>query len=126
MIYLSYADLLYVAERAMGESPVVRDAGLLEAAAARPQTTVFGTDAYSTLDEKAAALTHSLVSNDALVDGNERLGLGGLIAFLGVNGRRLTLSNAEAYDFIMAIAAGELDEVAGIAERIRAATEPRR
>jgi death-on-curing protein len=126
VIYLSYAELLHVAERAMGESPVVRDAGLLEAAAARPQTTVFGADAYPSLEEKAAALTHSLVRNHALVDGNKRLGLGGLIAFLGVNGRRLTFSNVEAYDFIIAIAAGEIDEVAGIAERIRAATEPRR
>lgn len=119
MIYLSYAELLYVAERAMGETPVVLDAGLLEAAAARPQATIFGADAYSTLAGKAAALTQSFVRNHALVDGNKRLGLGGLIAFLGVNGRRLTFSNAEAYDFIMAIAAGELHEVAGIGERIR-------
>lgn len=125
MIYLSYAELLYVAERAMGESPAVRDAGLLEAAAARPQTTVLGADAYPSLEEKAAALTHSLVRNHALVDGNKRLGLAGLIAFLGVNGRRLTLSNDEAYELIMAVAAGQLDEVAAIAERIRAAIEPR-
>jgi death-on-curing protein len=126
VIYLSYAELMYVAERAMGETPVVRDPGLLEAAAARPRTTVFGEDAYPTLEEKAAALAHSIARNHALVDGNKRLTLGALIAFLGVNGRRLTLTNDEAYDLIIAIATGELAEVSDIAERIRAGSDERR
>ncbi len=126
MIYLTYADLLYVAERTMGERPVVRDAGLLEAAAARPRATVFGRDAYPTLEDKVAALTHSIARNHALVDGNKRLALGGLIAFLGVNGRRLTLTNDQAYDLIIAISTGELSDVPDIADRIRAATDSRR
>lgn len=126
MIYLTYADLLHVAERAIGGTPLVRDAGLLEAAAARPRTTVYGHDAYPSLVEKVAALTHSVARNHALVDGNKRLALGGLIAFLGVNGRRLTLTNDEAYDLIIAISTGELNEIADIAERIRPATEDRR
>ncbi|MGI8678512.1 MAG: type II toxin-antitoxin system death-on-curing family toxin [Jatrophihabitans sp.] len=126
MIYLTYAELLHVAERAMGGPPVVRDAGLLESAAARPQTSVFGDDAYPTLAEKAAALSHSIARNHALVDGNKRLALAGLIAFLGVNGQRLTLTNDEAYALIIAIATGDLNEVPDIAERIRAATERRR
>ncbi len=125
MIYLSYSELLYVAERAMGESPAVRDAGLLEAAAGRPRTSVFGQDAYPTLEDKAAALTHSIARNHALVDGNKRLALGALIAFIGVNGRRLTLTNDEAYDLIIAISTGELDDVASIADRIRAGSENR-
>jgi death-on-curing protein len=126
VIYLSYAELMYVAERATGETPVVRDAGLLEAAAARPRTTVFGEDAYPTLEEKAAALAHSIARNHALVDGNKRLTLGALIAFLGVNGRRLTLTNDDAYDLIIAIAAGELADVPEIADRIRAGSKERR
>lgn len=125
MIYLNYAELLHVAERAMGEQPLVRDAGLLEAAAARPRTTVFGEDAYPTLEEKAAALAQSIARNHALVDGNKRLTLGALIAFLGVNGRRLTLTNDEAYDLIIAITTGELGEIPEIAERIRAGSEDR-
>lgn len=126
MIYLDYAELLYVAERAIGQSPDVRDAGLLEAAAARPRTTVFGEDAYPTLEEKAAALTHSIARNHALSDGNKRLALAGLIAFLGVNGRRLTLTNDEAYDLIIAISTGELSDVRAIADRLRESTEDRR
>jgi len=118
VIYLRYDELLYVAERAIAPDVVVRDHGLLESALARPQASVFGRDAYPTLMLKAAALTHSLVRNHGLVDGNKRLGLSGLIAFLGLNGMRLTWTNDEAYEFIVKIASGALDEVSEIAERI--------
>lgn len=104
----------------------IRDVGLLESAVARPLTTVFGEDAYPTLHDKAAALVHSVCRNHALVDGNKRLSLATLIAFLGVNGERLTVDNNGAYDLIIAIASGELDDVASIAARLDAATEPAR
>lgn len=91
---------------------------------ARPQTFVFGHDAYPTLDEKAAALLHSLSRNHALIDGNKRLALGGLIAFYGVNGRRLTLTNDAAYDLVIAVATGQLDEVSDIASALTSATRP--
>ena len=61
--YLTADDLLTIAEAAMGSRPLVRDAGLLASAAARPQTTVFGEDAYPSLEEKAAALLHALARN---------------------------------------------------------------
>lgn len=126
MIYLTLAELLHVAERAIGPAVAVRDHGLLEAALARPRTTVAGVDAYPTLDLKAAALLHSLARNHALVDGNKRLALAGVIAFYGMNGRRLTLSNDDAYELVMRVAAGDLDEVAGIAHLLAEGTEPRR
>jgi death on curing protein len=83
MIYLTLPELLHVAERILGPDVKVRDHGLLESALARPQAAAFGQDAYLTLDEKAAALLHSLARNHALVDGNKRLALAGLIAFYG-------------------------------------------
>jgi death-on-curing protein len=126
MIYLTLPELLRVAERVLGPDMKIRDLGLLEAALARPQATAFGADAYPTLDEKAAALLHSLARNYALVDGNKRLALSGLIAFYGVNGRRLILTNDAAYELVMAIASGELDTVAGIAGALSGATEARR
>jgi death on curing protein len=118
MIYLTLAELLRVADRVLGRDYEVRDVGLLESSLARPRTTVFGRDAYPTLDEKAAALLHSLARNHALVDGNKRIALGGLIAFYGVNGRRLTLTNDEAYDLVIAVAAGELNHVVDIVPRL--------
>ena len=111
-------DLLRIAERAIGPEVLVRDHGLLESACARPRTTVMGADAYPTVAEKAAALVHSLAMNHPLVDENKRLALAGLIVFLGVNGRRLTWSNDEAYDAITDVASGRMNDVAVIAARI--------
>lgn len=119
MILLTLDELLHVAERALGQAPVIRDVGLLESALARPRATAFGSDAYAELEDKAAAFVHSLVRNHALVDGNKRLGLSGLIVLLGLNGRRLTWTNDEAYAFIVEIAEGRLDDVPVIAQRIR-------
>lgn len=120
------AELLRVAERVVEVEPKVRDYGLLESALARPQASVFGEDAYPTLDFKAAALLHSLARNHALVDGNRRLALGALIAFYGLNGRRLTLTNDVAYDLVIQVASGGMDLVSDIARVLQAATVPRR
>jgi death on curing protein len=125
VIYLDVEDLLHIAERTIGNVEV-RDLGLLESAAARPQASAFGEDAYRSILEKAAALIHSIARNHALVDGNKRLALAGGIAFLGINGLRLTMSNDEAYDMIIAIATGQLDVVSDIAQTLHRRTEPRR
>ena len=126
MIYLSVEELVYIAERATGGPVVVRDLGMLQAAQARPTASWLGVDTYASIDEKAAALVHSLVTNHALVDGNKRLGLAGLIAFLGVNGFTLTWSNDEAHDFIVELADGTLTTVPEIASRLNSALRTRR
>ncbi len=125
MIFLDLAELLYVAERALGSAPEVRDVGLLESALARPQATAFGADAYPSIHVKAAALLHSLARNHALVDGNKRLALAGLIAFYGMNGLRLTLNNDEAYELVMAVSRGDLDDAFAIAPVLQEATQRR-
>lgn len=120
MIFLDLEELLHVAERALGAPPVVRDRGLLEAALARPRATAFGEDAYPTIHEKAAALLHSIARNHALVDGNKRLALAATIAFYGMNGVRLDLGNEPAYELVMSVARGELDDVSTIAGALAA------
>ena len=115
MIHLTTDEALHIARRTLGDGFILRDVGLLEAAVARPATSVGGTDAYPTVVEKAAALVHSAVRCHALVDGNKRVGLMLLIVFLGVNGRRLTATNDEAYELIVSIAEGGLDAVPDIA-----------
>ena len=124
MILLDLEDLLHIAERVL-PAVEVRDAGLLEAAVARPRARAFGEAAYPTLHEKAAALLHSLARSHALVGGNKRLGLATIVAFYGMNGFRLTFTNDEAYNLVIAVAAGELDDVISIAERLTARSEPR-
>jgi death-on-curing protein len=126
VIYLTLPELLHVAERTLAPGYMVRDYGLLEAALSRPQATAFGKDAYPDLDTKAAALLHSIARNHALIDGDKRLALAAVIAFYGLNGRRLTLSNDGAYNLVMSVAAGELDTVDAIAAVLRPATRPRR
>jgi len=67
VIYLTLPELLHIAERVLGPEFVVRDYGLLESALARPQTTVFGDDAYPRIEDRAAALLHSVARKHGLV-----------------------------------------------------------
>ena len=117
--YLTADDLLTIAEAAIGGQPAVRDAGLIASAAARPQATVFGEDAYPGVHDKAAALLHSLARNHPLVDGNKRLAWAGTVAFLYINGVENRAPQPEAVELVLAVATGELDDVAEIAERLR-------
>jgi death-on-curing protein len=117
VIYLDLTDLLHIATRTLG-SFELRDVGLLEAAAARPQAIAYGQDAYPTLPLKAAALLHSIARSDALVDGNKRLALSATMVFLGINGTRLALTNDAAFDLVYAVAAGQLTDLAAIAAAI--------
>ena len=125
MICLALPELLHVAGRVLGPDVAVRDYGLLEAALVRPQAAAFGKDAYPSLDAKAAALLHSLARNHARIDGDKRLALAAVIAFCGLNGRRLTLTNDHAYDLVIKAAAGELDQVEEISAILQGATAPR-
>lgn len=125
MIYLTLEEILTVAARVIDGDVVLRDAGLLESAAARPQTTVFGEDAYPDLHSKCAALLLSICMNHALVDGNKRLALAATIVMLGVNGWSLTMSNDEAYEFIIDVTSGNLAEVGDVAECLRAGSQSR-
>jgi death-on-curing protein len=61
-----------------------------------------------------------------LVDGDKRLALAAVIAFYGLTAERLTLTNDQAYDLVINIAAGQLDDADAIAAILRNATQPRR
>ena len=123
MIFLDLDDLLHVAERTLGAAPQIRDVGLLQSALARPQASIVGDDTYASIHAKAAALLHSLARNHGLVDGNKRLALAAVLAFHGLNGIRLTLTNDEAFDLVMAVASGELEDVHGVASVLRRAAQ---
>lgn len=125
MIFLNLEEVLHVAARTLGSEPEIRDLGLLESALARPQASAFGEAAYPTIHQQAAALLHSLARNHALVDGNKRLALAATIAFYGMNGMHLTLNNDQAYELVVDVASGTLNDVPRIASVLEAATEPR-
>lgn len=114
MEHLTVEDLLLIAET-IGTA-AVRDVGLLDAAAHRPQATAFGEDAYPTLHQKAAALLDAVVRNHALVDGNKRLGWAAVVILYDLNGFDLVPPGVdEAVELVVAVAAGhmELDKLSG-------------
>lgn len=75
---------------------------------------MYGTDAYPTIEEKAAALMSSLAQNHSLVDGNKRLALVLTFTFLKLNGFELTVTNEAAFDLALDVAQRRLalDEIA--------------
>lgn len=105
--HLDVEDLLELTRR-LGAGPV-RDLGLLDGAAARPRASVFGQDAYPSIESKAAALLQSIVRGHPLVDGNKRLGWLAAVVFLHVNGHRVEADDDEAFELVMAVATGDLD-----------------
>lgn len=116
--YLTVEQALRIARIAVGGPIHVRDIGLLEAAVHRPRASVLGQDAYPDLFDKAAALLHSLARNHPLVDGNKRLAWLATYVFLAKNGVVLDPGDDEAYDLVVGVAAGTVDEVGEIASML--------
>ncbi|WP_371481279.1 type II toxin-antitoxin system death-on-curing family toxin [Kitasatospora sp. NBC_00315] len=120
--YLTVLEILDLAEYACQEQEVgVRDLGLLSSAAHRPQSQMFGVEAYTGLFEKAASLLHSLAVNHPFVDGNKRTAWMSTVVFLDLNGAEMAgIDQDEAYLLVVGIAAGEVSELGEIARRLRA------
>ena len=116
--FLDREDVITAGSVACGEQLMVRDEGLLQAAIARPLTSVFGVEAYPTHWDKAAALMHSLARNHPFVDGNKRTSWASANVFLHINGiiptGDLDVDRAEV--FVNDVAKGVIDEWADIAE----------
>ncbi len=118
--FLDTEDLVELARRLLGDPPPMRDIGLVGAAAARPQASAFGEDAYPDVWSKAGALLHSVVNNHPLVDGNKRLGWLAAAIFLELNNASVrTASNDAVYDLVMTVAATDI-AVDDIATALRA------
>jgi death-on-curing protein len=70
-------------------------------------------------------LLHSLARNHALVDGNKRLALAAVLAFNGMNGRRVTLADDAAYNLVISVAGGQVGDVTQIASVLARGTAGR-
>ena len=97
----------FICDMTGGDSGI-REIGLLESALEAPFATFGGEDLYPTLEQKAARLCHSLISNHAFVDGNKRIGMFLLLIFLRVNGVSLDISTDDVARLGFALAAGEM------------------
>jgi death-on-curing protein len=107
--YLDMHDVLGLHRRQLerfGGAGGIRDAGLIEAALARPQSGY-----YRDLIEEAAALWESLTMNRGFVDGNKRVGFAAMYVFLRSNGLALTASADETLVFVIgSLEAGEFEK----------------
>lgn len=91
-----------------GGASGLRDEGLLDSALARPQNLpAYGDSDFADL---AAAYAHGLAKNHPFVDGNKRAAFLSAGLFLGLNGRRLTASQADATLAVFSLAAGDWSE----------------
>lgn len=97
--FLNLLDLLKLVDD-LNVGPV-RDLGLLESAVARPQTKLWGNDAYDNLDLKAAALLESIVRNHALIDGNKRLGWLATVVFFAINDVTIEGDDDDIYNTVI-------------------------
>ena len=107
--YLDSADLLLLATSACEGDLVVRDAGLLDAAAHRPKAVVLGREVYPTLWLKAAALLDSIVRTRPLAGGNWRLGWLAVVAFCDLNGWWVDSDDDFALDLVRQVSRGEIE-----------------
>jgi len=117
--YLDLQDLIEIG-RSLIPDFQIRDRGLLESAVMRPQTIIYGEDAYPLFAEKVAALIHSLGRNHALIDGNKRIAWSAGRIFCLMNKCDLQMTIDDAEKMILDIAKGEID-VAGIAQLLKKA-----
>ena len=106
--YLTLEDLLEIGQGLIPDFQV-RDIGLLESAAQRPQMSLYGADAYLEFPEKVAALMHSLARNHSLIDGNKRLAWSAGRIFCILNNKDLLFNVDDAEQLILKIARGEID-----------------
>ena len=105
-----------------GGASGLRDEGLLDSALARPLN--LSMYAEPDLADFAASYGVGLAKNHAFVDGNKRAAFLAVGLFLALNGHRLHASQADATLTLLALAAGDIDEVS-FADWISSHSQPR-
>jgi len=114
--YLTLAEALTIAEAVTGiDTRTLRNASrleLLDSALHAPQAGFGDTEFYLRFVDKAAVLVVRITKNHPLPDGNKRLAWQSLTMFCALNHHELDVPPDEAVSTMLAIAAGELDEVA--------------
>ena len=94
--------------RRHGGAAGIRDENALESALARPANkAIYG---QPDIHELAAAYLFGIARNHPFVDGNKRAAVVAAGAFLIFNGFEIVVNQGTLYEFVMAVASGEIDE----------------
>jgi death-on-curing protein len=88
----------------------VRDHGLLDAAVAMPRQQFGGAFLHEDFAAMAAAYLFHMAQNHPFVDGNKRAAVMSALAFLLINGVKLSLAPQELEATTLKVAAGELSK----------------
>jgi death on curing protein len=123
-VYLDTSDLLLLATAVMPGDLMVRDSGLLDAAAYRPRAEVLGVPAYDTLWLKSAALLDSIVRTRPLVEGNWRLGWVAAVAMCDVNGWWVEADDDQALVLVRDVGRDQC-ELPDLADRLERWAKPK-
>ena len=100
-----------------GGSAGLRDENLLESALARPLN-VFAYENVTDIPQLASSYTFGIARNHPFVDGNKRAAFIAAGLFMALNGLKLAADQVDAYNAVVGLAAGTLDE-AGFADWLR-------
>lgn len=92
-----------------GGAPGVRSLPLIESAVQRFYAAYGGHEAYTTIEDKAAAVACGLIQNHGFVDGNKRIGAGIMLLILEQNHVRIKYAQRELIDLALAVADGRND-----------------
>ncbi len=87
----------------------LRDEHALEAAIARPRHR-WAYEPDVSLADLAASLGFGIVRGHPYIDGNKRVGLVAMVAFLDLNGATLMATDADVVEAILGLAAGRMTE----------------
>ncbi|WP_055524482.1 type II toxin-antitoxin system death-on-curing family toxin [Streptomyces graminilatus] len=124
-VYLSAEEVVGLSVLAVeGPRVLVRDVGLVAAAAHRPSAMPLGQEAYTDLFDKAAAFLQSLAKDRPFVDGNKRTAWTSCVVFLALNDVQLRPDIDAAEHLVRAVASGGVDEVKVISQMLRELAEP--
>lgn len=106
-------DIIYAHElliKNTGGTGGIRDMGLLESAVAAPFHSYGGIDFYPTIQSKAARLTYGIIKNHPFTDGNKRVGILTMLAFLESYDIMLDCSDNDLIKLGFSIADGSCGE----------------
>jgi death on curing protein len=123
--YLTADELLLINQiviETSGGKHALREPGLLESIAIKPQTRFSRSDIYPDLFLKAAVLYESLVNYHVFLDGNKRTGFAALARFLYINGYELNVTDAEIVRYTLTVAIDK-PELADITTWIKSHSE---
>lgn len=110
MILLTVEEVIMLHQKllaATGGLPGLRDRGLLESAVLSVDAGFEDVEQYPSVEEKAARLAFSLISNHPFADGNKRVGVLAMLMTLRLNGVALRYAQQELIDLGLAAASGK-------------------